>query len=1266
MIFWILFADKIRSLRPTLFALSGLACLALLVVTGSLGGTLRADTLTGEVRGAVLDVDGNLPLTDVSLTLQNVDRGWERTTTTDAFGSFAFLQLEPGNYTVQATIDAYYSQEKTGVLVRLNQPKIVLPPFMLRKEVATATAIQQITLRGEQTRTAVVDLTSTGPDPVVLAYLSEPGITSMLTLLDWAIRANYDSQLLLSLPLRGVRSFDQLGLLSPGVFRVPFSSGQGPAVGIGVGTTGQFAVNGMRGRSNNFTVDGSDNNDEDIGVRRQGFVALVPQSSESVQEFQIITAGFAAEFGRNAGSMVNVVSRSGGNEMHGDVYGLFANDALSSNGFFDQSFSDSTNSGESLNGGSIDGRDFSQQLLGAVVGGPLIRDRLFFFGSLEYQRRTGSALGHFVVPGEAERGLNTRDGFIPIEELGAFFADRPGFRHSALAGEGIYSLYPRPNNPAGPFQSNTYSQVQPDEGEGLVLSIKKDWYLSDSNSFSGRYNFTDDDSILPFTSDSLNSMLATRTRTQNLSLFLNTSSSGWANGLRFSYGRTALRFPPEKSSPFLFGSDVPRTAQGEIPDQLANVESLRQTIQTPFGDFGPFGTTGPIGQLLISPYSGIGIDVYNFPQSRVDNTYQLADAFTVTTGRHTLKFGADIRWSQLNSSLSRNSRPLQVFGNGLLGDCRFNPTCLFNLGSEIVPATDFAALGTPASFFQTLTTRPLTGNTIGLRFTQFDFFFQDDVKLARNLSLNLGLRYERQTVPEEQNRKIEDTFQQALGDQPMLLPEEFSSQPPPGSFVSDRNIVAAGNFAFGRALAAYGNFVGNRDKIYLQDRNNLGPRIGLAWDLTGRGEWVVRAGYSISYDANLGAVTSQSRGVFPTFIPINLDPSFLLTSGGGNAGAPGLLVPNPIFFGFRPTGESLIRPGSLDQFGAAGQGPATAIGSLLQQALAGSLRVNGLAFTLPSNELDSPYAQHYLFSLQHQLGRNHAFTAEYVGTHGVNLTRFSTPNSGMTATPVLLSSFSNPLTVGAFSPARPVTDLGAFTIFSNSAQSNYHSLQLSFLRRQARGLQFQTQYTWSHTIDQVSDPFDGRGFFAFPQDTDQFFLERGPANFDNRHRMTFLAAWKLPWEGNALAREWSISAIGEFSSGQPYTVNTSLDRNQDGNLTDRLDTIEGLSIQADSPIGVSLMSGTSTEDLVAGRRESGRVGRNTFLSDGFANIDFALSRRFPLAGDSSLLFRLEAFNLLNQTSFGIPIRILESAGFGRSYDTQSPARSFRLSLKLSF
>src|SRR5262249_38087034 len=157
---------------------------------------------------------------------------------------------------------------------------------------------------------------------------------------DWGVRSNFDSSVVHNLPLRGTRTFDQLALFSPGVFRVPFSSGAGPAVGIGVGSGGQLFGHGLVGGSHNFTGARLGNNDEDIGVRRQGFVALVPQSIESVQDFQIVTAGFPAEAGRNAGSMVNAVSQSGGTMAHGTLYGFLSGSSLASRGFFDTPFND--------------------------------------------------------------------------------------------------------------------------------------------------------------------------------------------------------------------------------------------------------------------------------------------------------------------------------------------------------------------------------------------------------------------------------------------------------------------------------------------------------------------------------------------------------------------------------------------------------------------------------------------------------------------------------------------------------------------------------------------------------------------------------------------------------------------------------------------------------------------------------------------------------------------------------------------------------------
>ena len=1226
-------------------------CRHLLLLTCALGWQVpaRADTLTGEVRGTVLDVDGLVALPGVAVTLTNVDREWTRQTASDSSGNFVFLQLEPGNYTVQVEAAGYYPQKRTGILIRLNQPRVVIPPFQLRKEVSTPT--RQVILQGEQTRTAVIDLSAPGPNPVVLAYVSEPGQTSLLSTRDVALRSSYGERTLEAIPLRGTRSFDQLALLSPGVFRVPLASGSGPAVGIGVGTAGQFSVNGMRGRSNNFTVDGSDNNDEDIGVRRQGFVALVPQSLESVQEFEITTAGFNAEFGRNVGSMTNVVSRSGTSRWHGNAYGLFSHHALRARDSFQVPFRDSINKG-ALSGGSYDGDDSWQRLIGGTVGGPLVSDRLFLFTSLELQRERENRVGHFVVPHPEERGLRTTSGFVPVEELTQFFEDR-GFLYSGLAGEGVFSLYPLPNQDQGPFGSHTYSQVRKSEKNGRIFSVKGDWYLSDVHSFSGRYNLTDDDSILPFTSEALNSSLATETRTQNASLFLNSTAAGLANALRVSYGRTSLGFPPELGSPLIFGS-TPIDAETSGID----VPALERVIETPYGSFGPFGVTGPIGQLSIAPYSTIGVDVFNFPQGRVDNTFQVSDFVTLVRGAHQVKTGFDFRWTQLNSFSDRNARPLLFFGHGFVSDsCVGNPTCLFGFEDGVLRASDLAALGSPAGLLHTIATPPIPDSTIGLRLAQYDFFVQDHWQLRPNLNISLGLRYELQTAPREQNGRIEETFD--------LTPEEFGHLPPPNS---------PSNQAFDSALLALGDVMGGRERIYQPDRDNFAPRIGIAWDPWSNHRMVLRAGYGISYNAVLGAVASQSRNVFPTFVPVNLNPNFLNfdpLTGQFNPLA-GRLVPSTTFLTFLPTGEPLITPGTINSFNISEDAFATAVGALIGQGSinlseGGVVRINGLAFTLPEFRLESPSAQHFVLSLQQQFRQNWLVSVDYVSTRGSHLTRFTTPNLGLITTPAYLfiPSLAR-IPIVDVPPVRPDSDLGAYTFFENSARSVYHSLQARLRKRFSGGFSLDGHWTWSHALDHVSDPFDGRGFFAFSQNSFDLESEWASASFDARHRSTFLLNWE-PYArfSRGWLRDLQLAVVGEFQTGQPYTLNTSFDQNGDGNLTDRLNSLNGV-VRGEGSRPLQLGGGADLSELLAERGQNGRVGRNTQRADGLATIDVAITRTFMVGDHFRIGARLEVFNLFNSTSFGIPIRIVDSPGFGRSFDTQTGARSIRLGFKAEF
>jgi hypothetical protein len=238
------------------------------------------------------------------------------------------------------------------------------------------------------------------------------------------------------------RTFDELALLLPGVAPPPQTLGSvaGPGVGAGVGSAGQFAVNGLRSRANNFTVDGSDNNDEDIGVRRQGFVALNSQPIESVKEYQAITLLAPAQFGRNIGAQVNAVSKSGGSSTHGTIYGFLNTSQLNARNFFDTTFGNASTPLRSGNqsvivvdrvasldaqlnpitvnprplmvrNGSGGEDSFTLGQGGFVLGGPLERNRtadnpgrFFYFISAEGYRQNASQEANFAVPTVAQRG----------------------------------------------------------------------------------------------------------------------------------------------------------------------------------------------------------------------------------------------------------------------------------------------------------------------------------------------------------------------------------------------------------------------------------------------------------------------------------------------------------------------------------------------------------------------------------------------------------------------------------------------------------------------------------------------------------------------------------------------------------------------------------------------------------------------------------------------------------------------------------------------
>jgi len=273
---------------------------------------------------------------------------------------------------------------------------------------------------------------------------------------------------------------------------------------------------------------------------------------------------------------------------------------------------------------------------------------------------------------------------------------------------------------------------------------------------------------------------------------------------------------------------------------------------------------------------------------------------------------------------------------------------------------------------------------------------------------------------------------------------------------------------------------------------------------------------------------------------------------------------------------------------------------------------------------------------------------------------------------VLQREFPLPVVVGQVnSPARPVAGVGAINQFETTATSKYDSLQLQLRGRLPRSLLYQVAYTFSKATDDVSDVFDLAGAFVLPQDSTNLGAEYGPANFDVRHQFSYEFIYEVPQfkKGARFIQHvingFEVAGTGRFLSAQPFTVNSTIDVNLDGNLTDRLNTTQGLTITGNNQQPLVLTT-ANTLSLLAPFGQDGAIGRNVFRAANIISVDVSLSRKWQIRGSQNLLFRMDVFNLPNRANFGIPVRLLEAPGFGEAVDTVTPGRRIQFGLKYSF
>jgi hypothetical protein len=483
-------------------------------------------------------------------------------------------------------------------------------------------------------------------------------------------------------------------------------------------------------------------------------------------------------------------------------------------------------------------------------------------------------------------------------------------------------------------------------------------------------------------------------------------------------------------------------------------------------------------------------------------------------------------------------------------------------------------------------------------------------------------------------------------------------------------------------LSGLREFIDGRERIFEPDRNNYAPRVNVAYAFNffdrarlvaeRNRPTVIRAGYGLFYDQILGAVVSQSRNVFPSFLTLNFAGLFADEE-------TTLDFTNPVNTKFTQNRPIAVPGQTVYQFN-----PAINLEEYIRRTL--QRFPNAFGLTLPARRLDTPLAHHYSAAVEQQIGDDFVLSLAYVGTLGRNLLRFTTPNNGpgVSVQPTgyckndaCMDSLEPALFGLVGSPQRAVDGLGAVTMFETSANSRYDALQIQARGRFRQLAQYQAAYTWSHAIDEVSDVFDLAGAFALPQRSCPFNQkgcgftgERGDANFDARHRLTYhfmvdLDQFRDSPQWRPLLSGLQIAGTGQFQTGQPFTVNSLYDINFDGNPTDRLDTLDGLLISHDRRRPLRLIAGDAFS-LLAPFGQDGRIGRNTFHAGGQVELDLAIIKTFVFSPQRRLMLRVDFFNFINRANFGVPVRLLEAISFGEAVSALTPGRRVQLALKYIF
>lgn len=1068
--------------------------------------TTTAQTFRGAILGTVTDTSGAV-ISGAKVTVHNDNTGLERSTQTSADGSYSVPELPLGTYTVRVSQSGFQTSVTRSVAVN----------------VATESRVDAALKPGQVAETVEV---SSETLPQVETTSAELGGT--LT-----------TQTIENVPVNG-RDYTKLIYLNPGVSGSPDQISDSP------GSFGVFSMNGSRGRSNNFLLDGTDMNDgfrNDPAINEAGVfgdpATILP--IDAVAELRVLS-NYEAEYGRNSGAIVNIVTKSGTNEWHGSLLEYFRSDKLGARNFFN--FTPNPKN------------PFHNNQFGGSFGGPIIRDKTFFYVNYEGQRETGAQSGTSCVPdpaviAAAKAGILARgEALNPVTT--ALLARNP---------------WPTPNIPgavsdtSGCTTSNLSTATRFNNRVDSMIA-KVDHNFNHNNLLTGRYYFGDSDQSFPFAQlaggllPGFNTITPTRVQLVSIS-YVKVVNANQVNEARLGFNRFVEAFFSE--------------------DHTFNPASIGLNTGVAPYDFG-------LPKISVGNFSVIGATA-SIPRDRVDSNYHFIDNYSIKLGRHDFKFGYEFRRTTIALTQDNNFRGKLSFAS--IAD----PT---NGAITLSPLEAFLE-GLPSGGSQAsgFTRRHSIENSHGL-------YIQDGFRASSRLTFQMGLRWDYFGVVSEKGNL-------------------FNRITPDGGGTLTRVGVAGGP-----------------SNLYEPDYNNFAPRVAFAYDVTDKGKTVVRGGWGVFYDA-------FSQDIFLAHVPYNCT-----------------FCPGPAYVG---TGPAPIL------FGSAASGPLSP-----NVPVFGSLSPLGSFFGTDPH-IRTPYTQNFNLNIQQALSSKAVVQVGYVGTKGTKLFRFrdiNQPSQAQITAADLACGCILGFDAGSNAPRTAFPNFFYVNQEESEASSIYHSLQTSLRLNGLKGFSSQTNFVWSHSIDDASDLEDFIPNAAQPNNSLNIGPERGNSNFDIRRRFSSNLSYDFPSFGSnsRLIKGWGVDSVINLQDGQPFSFNYNFegDYSGSGEGFDRPDVVGPIQYGSVPFNFISLASfqvpctfapgssGSGDSNCIPGTRHFGNLGRNSLRGPAFKEWNFSVYKNTAITERLKLQLRAEFFNILNHPNFSNPelpnfiadpaVNGLDSAGRG--------------------